>query len=59
MARRNIKAWSVPTISGGRLTTMVSELDADKTDGVGDDPEGDKALVLDPKNSLETGRRIE
>ena len=37
---------------------MVSELDADQTEGVGYDPKDEGSLDPVPKNSMETGRRI-
>jgi len=38
---------------------MVSEQGADETDGVGEDPDEEGALDIDPRDSLETGRGIE
>ena len=58
MARRNQHKLTA-AIAGDKDASMVSEHYADETDGVGDDPEDDAVLDLNPKNSLQTGRRID
>ena len=55
MAKRNARKL-VAAIAGDEDASMVSKPYGNKTDSVGDDPEDDRVLNLNPKNPLQTNR---